>query len=192
MLAEPYGEQLHRADIQMKREFCMSNMYLAIKFGQVMAIAATCVIVKPAFAEVATSTFEVNASIASTCTLSATDMNFGEIPVAAAATVQTNSTSTITVTCSNGETYTVALNRGLNNVAEQRNAKGTVVAGDLLAYDLYKDIARGTVWTQAAAPVPGLGTGTAQVITIYGRVAAGLPYVANTTYTDQVLITLTY
>ena len=170
----------------------MKKRFLTVKLGQAVAIVATCVIVQPAFAETATSTFEVNASIASACTVSATNMNFGEIPVAAAATVQTDSTSSITVTCSNGEAYTVALNRGLNNVAEQRNAKGTVVAGNVLAYDLYKDSARGTVWTQTAVPVTGTGTGTAQVITVYGRVAAGLPYVANTTYTDQVLMTLTY
>ncbi len=100
----------------------MKKRFLTVKLGQAVAIVATCVIVQPAFAETATSTFEVNASIASACTVSATNMNFGEIPVAAAATVQTDSTSSITVTCSNGEAYTVALNRGLNNVAEQRNA----------------------------------------------------------------------
>lgn len=170
----------------------MKKIFFPIRFAQAIAIAATCLIAKPAFAEVTTSTFEVNASIASVCTVSATSLNFGEIPVAADATVQTDSTSSITVTCSLGETYTVALDSGQNNVAAQRNAKGTVVAGNLLAYDLYKDVARGTIWTQAAAPVTGLGTGTAQVITVYGRVAAGLPYVANTTYTDRVLITVTH
>jgi len=167
-------------------------IYLTKRLRCALAILATFFIAQPALAETASSTFVVNASISSVCTLSSTNMNFGVVPTAGATTVQTDSTSSISVTCTAGGTYAVALNWGLNNVAEQRNAKGTVVATDLLAYDLYKDSARGTVWTQAAAPVTGTGTGSAQTITVYGRVVAGLPYVGNTTYTDQVLVTLTY
>ncbi|WP_353227664.1 spore coat U domain-containing protein [Novosphingobium sp.] len=118
-------------------------------------------------------------------------MNFGKIGVAGAGTSQTSSDSAITVTCTNGGSYSVSLDGGQNAVAAQRNIKN----GDhTLSYDLYQDIARGTVWTAVAAPVTGTGIATAQIIPVYGRIAAGQSYSAahGTDYTDTVVVTLTY
>lgn len=44
------------------------------------------------------------------------------------------------------------------------------------------------------APVTGTGNAAAQVITVYGRIAAGFPFGASsgTPYADTVLVTLTY
>ena len=118
-------------------------------------------------------------------------MNFGEVGVAGVATLQANSTSAITVTCTNGGNYSVSLDGGENGVAAQRNIKSGV---NTLNYDLYKDAGRGTVWTNVAAPVVGTGIATAQTIPIYGRIAAGQPYSASngTDFTDIVVVTLTY
>jgi spore coat protein U-like protein len=147
--------------------------------------------VQPAAAETATANFPVNATISSTCSLSATGINFGEVGTAGVTTSQTDGTGSITITCSTGSAYSIALDDGLHNVAAQRHVQS---ASNTLTYDLYKDPARGTVWTCAAAPVTGTGDATAQVITVYGRIAAGLPFsVSNgTPYTDTVLVTLTY
>jgi spore coat protein U-like protein len=153
--------------------------------------AASIVLASPAMATTASSSFPVNATISTACSLSSTAMNFGEVGTAGATTLQTDSTSTITVTCTTGGAYTVALDGGLNAVAAQRNIKS---GANTLAYDLFKDAARGTVWTNVTAPAIGLGTASAQTITVYGRIAAGLPFSASndTPYSDTVLVTLTY
>jgi len=137
------------------------------------------------------ASFPVNATISSTCSLSATGIDFGEVGTEGVTTSQTDSTGTITVTCTTGGAYSIALDNGLHNVAAQRNAQS---GSNTLAYDLYKDSGRGTVWTGAAAPVTGTGNAAAQDITVYGRIAAGLPFSATngTPYADTVLVTLTY
>jgi spore coat protein U-like protein len=158
---------------------------IPVAFVPILAFA------QPASAATTTANFPISATISSTCSLSATGINFGEVGTAGATTLQTDSTGSITVTCTAGGAYSIALDDGLNNVAAQRNAKSGI---NMLAYDLYKDPARGTVWTSAAAPVTGTGDATAQVITVYGRIAAGLPFAASngTPYADTVLVTLTY
>lgn len=142
-------------------------------------------------AATSSSSFPVNATISTGCSISSTAMSFGEVGTAGAATSQTDSTSSISITCTTGGGYTVALNAGLHAVGVQRNIES---GSNVLAYDLYKDPARGTAWTDVAAPVVGTGTGVLQVITVYGRIAAGLPFSASngTNFTDTVTITLTY
>lgn len=118
-------------------------------------------------------------------------MDFGEVGTAGATTSQTDSTGTITVTCTLGGAYTEALDGGLHAVAAQRRLQSGV---NFLAYDLYSDPARGIVWTSATPAIPGVGTGIATVIDVYGRIAAGLPFAPDngTPYSDTVLVTLTY
>lgn len=156
-----------------------------------VAVASIFAFAQPAAAATTTASFPISATISSTCSLSATGIAFGEVGTAGATTLQTDSSGSITVTCTTGGAYSIALDDGLHNVAAQRNAQS---GGNTLAYDLYKDSARGTVWTSAAAPVTGTGNAAAQVITVYGRIAAGLPFAASngTPYADTVLVTLTY
>jgi spore coat protein U-like protein len=147
--------------------------------------------VQASMAAAASASFPVNASILSACALGATGINFGEVGTAGATTSQTDSTGTITVTCTTGAAYSVTLGNGLHNVGVQRNVQS---GSNALGYDLYKDPARDTVWTGAAAPVTGIGTAASQVITVYGRIAASLPLAASkgTSYADTVLVTLAY
>jgi spore coat protein U-like protein len=161
------------------------NIALSIPVGLVSVLAFA----QPAAAETSTANFPINATIS--CSLSATGIDFGEVGTAGATTLQTDGTGSITVTCTTGGAYSIGLDDGLYNVAAQRNAQS---ASNTLAYDLYSDAARGTVWTSAAAPVTGTGNAAAQVITVYGRIAAGLPFAASNgaPYNDTVLVTLTY
>lgn len=157
----------------------------------VVFVFAVFAFAQPAAAQPATADFPISATISSACSLSATGIDFGEVGTAGATTSQTDGTGSITVTCTTGGAYSIALDDGLHNVAAQRNAQS---GSNLLAYDLYKDAARGTVWTGAAAPVTGTGDSSAQVVPVYGRIAAGLPFALSngTPYTDTVLVTLTY
>ena len=63
-----------------------------------------------------------------------------------------------------------------------------------LAYELYRDSARSLRWgnTLTVDTASGTGTGSAQQLTIYGRVppVSGQPPAG--TYNDQVTVTITY
>ncbi len=146
---------------------------------------------EPGLAATAQSSFPINATISTACTLSSTGMDFGEVGIAGAATAQTDSSGTLSVTCTTGGAYSISLDGGLHPVAAQRNIQSGL---NTLAYDLYKDPARGTVWTAVTAPASGIGTSTAQTITIYGRIAAGLPFALSdgVPFTDTALVTITY
>lgn len=153
--------------------------------------AAGLAFTQPALAATAEASFPINATISTACTISSTGMDFGEVGIAGAATAQTDSTGTLSVTCTTGGAYSIALDGGLHPVAAQRYIQSGL---NTLAYDLYKDPARGTVWTAVTAPATGIGTSTAQTITIYGRIAAGLPFALSNgvPFTDTVLVTITY
>ena len=132
----------------------------------------------------ASNTFQVTATVISSCTVSGTTLNFGNTidPLAAASPL--DATSTLSVTCSNTTPYTVALNAGSRS----------------LPYQLYLDTGRSSVWgdgTASSATVPGTGTGTGtgtgseQTLSIYGRLPS-LANVAPGAHTDTVTVTIPY
>ena len=161
-----------------KRNFLFTSVYAA----NIWLIA------QPAMAGTASSSFPVNATISTVCALGASPMSFGEVNVSGVATSQTDSASALTVTCTNGGSYSVSLDGGVNGVAAQRSMASE---SNRLNYDLYQDAARGTVWTNATAPQAGIGNGAVQTIALYGRIAAGLPFTAGS-YTDTINVTITY
>ncbi|WP_233800586.1 Csu type fimbrial protein [Paraburkholderia sp. HP33-1] len=135
----------------------------------------------------ATTTMVVTATVNANCTVSATDMAFGAYSGA-----QLDSTATITATCSNGTAYTVGLNQGLTGtgVTDRRMAgPGT----DTLLYHLFSDTTRTTNWDDVggANPATGTGTGSAQALTVYGRVPAD-QFVQAGNYSDTVTVTVSY
>src|SRR3974390_2295872 len=97
------------------REYHMlihSNALKAVFLPATLAAALTIVACAEADAATATGSFNVQVTIAATCTVtSATALNFGTQGVLAAAV---NQTSAITVTCTNTTPYNVALNQGGN------------------------------------------------------------------------------
>lgn len=136
-----------------------------------------------AHAATATTTFTVTASVAATCSTSATNMAFG----AYSGTV-IDQTSTITVTCTNTTGYTVALDNGDNYSAPNRRMNN---AGSYLNYELYSDAGRTTRWGDNPDWVSGAGTGSAQNLTVYGRLPAGQALFIGS-YTDTIEVTVTY
>jgi len=103
-----------------------------------------------------------------------------------------NATSTVTVTCTNTTPYTVGLSAGLATgatVTTRKMQNGTA----LLPYALYSNSGRTTNWGNSAATnwVSGTGNGTAQALTVYGRVAAAL-YPTPGSYSDTITVTVTY
>jgi len=139
------------------------------------------------------ATFKVSATVLKACTIAAADLDMGTWD----GTGNLNGASTITVKCTNGTGYDVALNPGDNGSteADRKLANG----GELLAYNLYSDAARSLVWGDDAGTntVPGTGTGmanaNAQDIRVYARVQlADLQAAKPGTYIDSVMATITY
>ena len=64
--------------------------------------------------------------------------------------------------------------------------------GQFVSYELYRDSPRNQRWgnTLATDTLAGTGSGNAQSLTVYGRVAPQAPTVG--TYNDTITVTVTY
>lgn len=139
-----------------------------------------------------TTTFGVTATINASCTVSATSMNFGTYVPATASTA----TNTITVNCSSGAPYTVALDKGTTAGATiaQRLMNNSTTAGHTLKYNIFTDNTYATIWgdnTGTSVTVPGVGTGAAQQLTPNGQIPASQNAFSGS-YTDTITATVSY
>lgn len=140
-----------------------------------------------AIAATATTTFGVTATVQATCLISATTMAFGTYTGVVA-----NSTSTVSVTCTNTTPYNVGLDAGLATGATVTTRKMAGTGGALLNYALYSDSARTLNWGNSSGSwVAGTGNGSAQTLTVYGQVAAA-QYLAPGSYSDTITATVNY
>lgn len=137
------------------------------------------------------ATFQVTLTVQADCSISANPLNFGTTGVISSnIDQQTN----LNVTCSTGTPYAVALDAGTpagSTIASRLLANGGATA--TVNYNLYQDAARTQVWGQTAGTdtVAGTGTGSAQTLTVYGRVPAqNTP--APDTYLSTVTATVTF
>lgn len=141
----------------------------------------------PVHAATATSTFPVTATVQATCNISAGALAFGTYTGS-----QVDSSSTITVTCTNSTAYDVGLSEGAASGATvtTRQMKAGAVA---LNYSLFRDASRTLNWgkTVATDTLAGTGNGGAQSLIVYGRVA-GSQFVDPASYADTITATVTY
>lgn len=148
-----------------------------------------------AHAETATGSFQVSTTVISACTVSGALLNFGNSINPLAAAVPVDASTTLTVQCTNTTPYSVALDAGLNaggaaNFGARRMASGA----NTLAYQLHLDAARTSVWgdgSGGSSTSAGVGTGSTQALTVYGRLA-NLDGAVPGAYADTVTVTITY
>ena len=124
-------------------------------------------------------------------TTAPTDLDFGTHGVLNAA-FNESTAGGITVTCTNGAAYNVGLNAGVNG-AGNVSARKMALAGEFVAYQLYSNAGRTTVWgnTIGTDTVTSTGTGAVQTFPVYGTVPAQATPTAGT-YNDTVQVTVTY
>lgn len=151
-----------------------------------------------AFAATTTANLSVTATVNATCSVVTTTVAFGVYNPASA--TPTDASGAVTVTCTSGTTYTIALDAGANpstpgNATTRRMKANTA---DFLPYTLYLDSGHATIWGDgtngtSVNPTTGsfTGDGSAQGQTVYGRVAIN-QYVAAGSYVDTVVATVTY
>jgi len=137
-----------------------------------------------------TATFTVQATVISDCSIiSVPNINFGNVGVM---TANLDITSTLTVSCTPGTTYTLALDGGSvsgSTVSNRLMAQGA----NTLRYELYNDAARTQVWgmTPGTDTQGGTGTGANTLYTIYARMPPqATPPVG--VYTSTVTATISY
>lgn len=141
----------------------------------------------PAVAATATSTFTVSATVAATCLISAAPLAFGTYTGVLLA-----GTGSVSVTCTTTTPYNVGLSAGLAPGATVTTRQMTGPATALLGYVLTQDAAHATNWGNTIGSwMGGSGNGAAQVITVYGQIAAG-QFVVPGTYTDTITATVNY
>lgn len=145
-------------------------------------------------AATATTTFPVTATVLRACVVTANPLNFGNYDPTAPAALDT--TTTLSVLCTIGTSFTVGLNAGTTSgsTVTTRRMANSVNSANLLNYALYQEAARTTNWgntpntdTPAATIAPLL----ASTLTVFGRVPSG-QNVPEGAYSDTVTVTVNY
>ena len=160
-------------------------------FRPLVLVSALALTLGSAQAATDSTTFGVSAEVIDSCNVAATSMAFGQIdPIA---NVNTDQTATVTVTCSNGTAYSVGLDAGGATGATVTTRQMTSGV-NTLDYALYSDSSRTSNWgvTAASDTVDGTGSGSAEALTVYGRVASGQQTAPVGSYADTVTVTVTY
>ncbi|HEY0626138.1 MAG TPA: spore coat U domain-containing protein [Allosphingosinicella sp.] len=134
----------------------------------------------------------MTANVSSNCIVSTTPVAFGSVSPG----TSKDAAGGLTITCTNGTDWTAKsdIGGGANATFDARTMIGGAF-GEEMVYSLYKDAARTTVWgdgTSSTETISGTGTGTAQNVAIYGRVASGQTALTVGSYSDTVDVTITY
>lgn len=131
--------------------------------------------------------FTVQAVVPDNCLISAQTVDFGSHGVLAG---NLDATGAVSVTCTQGTAYSVALNNGQTGTGP--TARRMVLGAAYVTYGLYRDAARTQPWGASAGQTAGgTGSGAAQPLTVYGRVPPQTTPAAGT-YSDVVIATVTY
>jgi spore coat protein U-like protein len=133
--------------------------------------------------------FNVSATVAPRCQIgTATDMSFGSIPSNFAS--NQDQTSIVTMTCTRNTAWQVGLDNGQNSVGTTRRMLG---GGRTIVYELYRDSGRMLRWgaTFNSDTLIGSGNGSAQPLSVYGRVAPQAAVPAGA-YSDKITVTVTF
>ncbi len=136
-----------------------------------------------------TATFTVTATVVPSCTVAASNIDFGS---AGLLTTAINAATTLQVTCSATTPYTISLDGGLSGATDPTARKMTR-SSQSVTYGLYQDAARSLPWgnTIGSNTVAATGTGLSQPFWVYGRVAQQTTPGPGT-YTDTIVVTVTY
>jgi len=138
-----------------------------------------------------TNTFTSQIIIQAECTiLSANTLDFGTLGLINA---NIDMTATFDVQCTNTTPYDLRLSAGTTaggSIATRRMIGGGAPTVD---YNMFRDAGRTQNWgeTDATDTVSGIGSGSSQTITVYGRVPVQATP-APDTYTDVVTVTVSY
>jgi spore coat protein U-like protein len=141
------------------------------KFALIAAMSTVALSAAPAsFAASKTSTFQVSLTVQNDCSIAANALDFGSAGV-----IQNNIdvNTTLAVTCTKGTPYDVALDAGTvsgSSIASRQMAGAN--NGDTVKFNLFRNASRTLLWGQTSGvdTATDIGNGSAQSLTVYGRV----------------------
>jgi len=144
------------------------------------------------------TSFTVQVTVSTECSIAASNLIFGD---PGAFTANVDSATQISITCTPSTPYTVSLSRGNQYMWESFMRRMQSAAANQIKYELYTDEARTTIWGETAtAPggaglfgeqVSGTGNGSAQTLTVYGRIPPQTAVPAGL-YQDTITATVEY
>jgi spore coat protein U-like protein len=145
-----------------------------------------------------TATLSVSIVINAACAINPATLVFAPTAGTSLLTTAVNGNSTVSVTCTSGSPYSIAMDNGANASGGQRRMNS---GSNFLNYNLYVDAARTLPWSTATNPTTcttlgdcflGTGYGSAQSVNIYGAVPTTATAPPSGTYTDTVTMTITF
>ena len=134
---------------------------------------------------------QVSATIVASCTASGTSLDFGTGTDPLRHSGAIDATAALSVICTNTTPYSIGLSAGANANGANASARAMKNGSNALPYQLYLDPARSKIWGEDGNGYSGVGTGSFQSLTIFGR----LPSLAGAVpgmYSDTVTVTITY
>jgi spore coat protein U domain-containing protein, fimbrial subunit CupE1/2/3/6 len=163
-----------------------NTMNRIVKIGCLSLAAALLAAAPTTFAATATSDIAVSADVNNACTITGGALSFGAYTWGAEGSGSMN----LTVKCTQGAGYDVALGAGGHAVSGQRKMSD---GANFLNYALFSD--NGTTPWNATTTVTGNGNGADQTLPVYGKIAADqstVPASAGADYVDTVVATVVF
>lgn len=140
--------------------------------------------------------FGVWATVQNDCSITASALDFG-VTGAGLAKSATDAVSTLSIRCTSGAPYNVALDAGTGSGATVMERRMTLDGGpEVLRYSLYLDSARTQVWGDGSGgtgtlSATGNGSQSTNVHSVYGRLAPQAQPPTGT-YRDTITATVTF
>ena len=139
------------------------------------------------------TTFDVKTTVMGACTLTATDMDFGNYDTTAES--PNDAQSVINHTCTAGTSASIAISQGSLGDSASTDAvpiRGMTNGANTLAYSLSTSVGGEVEWGNTKAEGEAfVSDGTSTDIDVYGRIAAGLAVYAGD-YSDNLTVTVEY
>ncbi len=162
------------------------------KWARTIGVAASMALMMGGAALAATTSqnMAVSAGVSAACNFgTAPALNFTYDPLVTNASSGSDdqSTATIALQCTNGDSITIGLSLGANAVSTQRYVKS---GSDTMSYNLYSTSDYVTAWNETTT-VSDTGTGSSKNYTGYGSIPKGQNAKAGS-YTDTVSVDVTY
>jgi spore coat protein U-like protein len=159
------------------------NIYSQVLAGQLVAPGTYTDTISSASAS-----FTVTAIVQAECTISATALSFGTYSGSLI-----SAASALTVSCTNTTPFNIGLNAGTATGATVTTRKMTGPSSAHLSYALFRNSTHTLNWgnTVGTDTLGSTGTGTAQVISVFGQLAASQP-LSPGVYSDTIIATITY
>ena len=138
------------------------------------------------------SDMAVGASVVGECTVSVTELNFGDA-INPVLVTEIDMNGTVTVSCSDKAIFSMEMDYGTHANGTQRRLRNA--AGDYLNYQIYRNFNRTQVW--AVKPTEKrngiiLNGGGSEDYEAYGTLTGITPSTPTGTYTDTITVTLTF